>query len=48
MYAIIHWKAFLTLIQPVYHKLSAKGSCPSIPLKVMLRIHRLQECDYAE
>ena len=37
------WEAFLTLIKPVNHKQSSQGGRPPIPLKVMLRIHLLQQ-----
>lgn len=42
MDATIPWKAFLALMELVYHKPSAKGGRPPISLEVMLRIHLLQ------
>ncbi|MBW4531544.1 MAG: transposase [Aphanothece saxicola GSE-SYN-MK-01-06B] len=43
MEATVPWEAFLALIEPVYHKPSSKRGRPPIPLKVMLRIHLLQQ-----
>lgn len=43
MEATVPWDAFLALIEPVYHRPSAKGGRPPFPLEVMLRIHLLQQ-----
>jgi IS5 family transposase len=43
MVATVPWADFLALIRPVYHQPSAKGGRPPFPLKVILRIHLLQQ-----